>query len=90
LEASLDRRWAYSSAVMPGVTVHAIPGQNISSENQSPHNSQLEGAHTFSGLQDMRMGLMDWLAELELSSRNGVIRSMTSLSQRRKWELSGA
>lgn len=55
--------WAYSRAVMPGVTA-------TSQLQDTPFASH--SLHTFSWLQEMRMSFMHRLAELQLGSRDKV------------------
>jgi hypothetical protein len=61
--ASLERRLAYSRAVMPGETKPVRSSLVLSRE-----------PHTLPSFQQVRMGLMYWLAELKFCSRYGRIR----------------
>ena len=74
LFASRERRWAYSSAVIPGVTNQS---QLSSQRQKSPGGIK---AHTLSRVQQMRVCLVQRLSELKLCGRDGSVSAVYKLS----------
>jgi hypothetical protein len=72
--ASLDRRCAYSRAVMPGVTVRRqySPTGSPPPPFGPPNNLKqfLQGTLTFTMVEDVRMSLMNGLTKLQFDRRD--------------------